>query len=400
MVGTLQFTSSSVLDGNRGYKGYGATSSTENIQTLVSPNSKLIEEPVVATKLNRSFSLIPSRANKQKPHVNNFEDYAQEVLGFSDSSSNPTPSLDPILSTSSPSLTPFEEKLHVEELKIIKSSIDDPPELELKDLPSHLECMAAIFQDMIEETIEIFMDDFLVSGDSFSSCLSYLDKMLKRCEDTNLVLNWEKCHFMVKEGIVLGHKISKSGIEVDKAKFDVFAKLPHPTSVKGIQSFLEEVTLCTLLTLDGVSIFVCPTDWDLPFEIMCDASDYAVRSQFWGNVNREAENLCAPTTYQDLKSPHQVFSKTRKLRSFPDSRHFGMSYANKKKNSSKIVKHYFGTTARYLFVFVRSEQIRRCVCYGPEPLIFRARLAIMRTPPGDIMDCLYVTPRQGGNASE
>ncbi|GJV51749.1 reverse transcriptase domain-containing protein [Tanacetum coccineum] len=92
-------------------------------------------------------------------------------------------------------------------------------------------CMMAIFHDMIEETMEVFMDDFLVFKDSFSSCLSHLDKMLKRCEDTNLVLNWEKCHFMVKEGIVLGHKISKSKIEVDKAKVDVIAKLPHPTSV-------------------------------------------------------------------------------------------------------------------------------------------------------------------------
>ncbi|GKC15915.1 reverse transcriptase domain-containing protein, partial [Tanacetum coccineum] len=71
-------------------------------------------------------------------------------------------------------------------------------------------CMMSIFHDMIEETMEVFMDDFSVFGDSFSSCLSHLDKMLKRCEDTNLVLNWEKCHFMVKEGIVLGHKISKS----------------------------------------------------------------------------------------------------------------------------------------------------------------------------------------------
>nr|GFA10299.1 reverse transcriptase domain-containing protein [Tanacetum cinerariifolium] len=82
------------------------------------------------------------------------------------------------------------------------------------------------------EIIEVFMDDFLVLEDSFSSCLPHLNKMLKRCEDTNLVLNWEKCHFMVKEGIVFGHKISKSGIEVDKAKVDVIAKLPHPTSVK------------------------------------------------------------------------------------------------------------------------------------------------------------------------
>ncbi|GKC14263.1 reverse transcriptase domain-containing protein [Tanacetum coccineum] len=99
-------------------------------------------------------------------------------------------------------------------------------------------CMMAIFHDMIEETMEVFMDDFSVFGNYFSSCLSHLDKMLKRCEDTNLVLNWEKCHFMVREGIILGHKISKSGIEVDKAKVDVIAKLPHPTSVKGVQSFL------------------------------------------------------------------------------------------------------------------------------------------------------------------
>ncbi|GKB34796.1 hypothetical protein Tco_0879738 [Tanacetum coccineum] len=89
-----------------------------------------------------------------------------------------------------------------------------------------------------DETLEVFIDDFSVFGDSFSSCLSHLDKMLKRCEDTNLVLNWEKNHFMVKEGIVLGHKISKSGIEVDRAKVDVIAKLLHPTSVKGIRSFL------------------------------------------------------------------------------------------------------------------------------------------------------------------
>ncbi|GJZ87755.1 reverse transcriptase domain-containing protein [Tanacetum coccineum] len=91
-------------------------------------------------------------------------------------------------------------------------------------------CMVAIFHDMIEKTMEVFMDNFSVFGDSFSSCLSHLDKMLQR--------NWEKCHFMVKEGIVLGHKISKSGIEVDKAKVDVIAKLPHPTTVKGIRSFL------------------------------------------------------------------------------------------------------------------------------------------------------------------
>ncbi|GKE53875.1 reverse transcriptase domain-containing protein [Tanacetum coccineum] len=103
--------------------------------------------------------------------------------------------------------------------------------------------MMAIFHDIIEKTMEVFMDDFSVFGDSFDSCLSNLEKMLKRCEDTNLVLNWEKCHFMYREGIVLGHKISKSGIEVDRAKVDVIAKLPHLTTVKGVRSFLGSENL-------------------------------------------------------------------------------------------------------------------------------------------------------------
>ncbi|GJT27246.1 reverse transcriptase domain-containing protein [Tanacetum coccineum] len=142
--------------------------------------------------------------------------------------------------------------------------------------------MMAIFHDMIEETMEVIMDDFLVFGDSFSSCLSHLDKMLKRCEDTNLVINWEKCHFMVKEGIVLGHKISKSGIEVDKAKVDVIAKLPHSTFVKGIRNtpfFFSKECIEAFndlkKKLTEAPILVAP-DWDLQFEIMCDASDFAV----------------------------------------------------------------------------------------------------------------------------
>ncbi|GJT14738.1 reverse transcriptase domain-containing protein [Tanacetum coccineum] len=172
-------------------------------------------------------------------------------------------------------------------------------------------CMMAIFHDMIEKTMEVFMDDFFVFGDSFDSCLSNLERMLKRCEDTNLVLNWEKCHFMCKEGIVLGHKISKSGIEVDRAKIDVIAKLPHPTTVKGVRSFLGHAgfyrrfiqdfskisrPITHLLEKDTPFVFsqdcinafetlkkklteapilVVP-DWNLPFELMCDASDFAI----------------------------------------------------------------------------------------------------------------------------
>ncbi|CAL8175219.1 unnamed protein product [Prunus armeniaca] len=93
-------------------------------------------------------------------------------------------------------------------------------------------CMMSIFSDMVERFIEVFMDDFSVFGDSFDQCLHNLSKVLARCEQTNLVLNWEKCHFMVNQGIVLGHVISSKGIEVDKAKIDLIASMPSPTSVK------------------------------------------------------------------------------------------------------------------------------------------------------------------------
>ncbi|GJW72797.1 reverse transcriptase domain-containing protein, partial [Tanacetum coccineum] len=133
------------------------------------------------------------------------------------------------------------------------------------------QCMMVIFHNMIEKTMEVFMDDFLIFGDLFSSCLSHLDTMIQWCEDTNLVLNWEKCHFIVKEGIVLGHKISKNGLEVDRAKVDIIAKLLPPTTVKGClasSKFLKK-------RLTEAPILVSP-DWDLSFELMCDASNYAV----------------------------------------------------------------------------------------------------------------------------
>ncbi|WCJ21104.1 Transposon Tf2-6 polyprotein [Euphorbia peplus] len=172
-------------------------------------------------------------------------------------------------------------------------------------------CMTAIFNDYIEDIMEVFMDDFSVYGDTFDACLNNLDKVLTRCEETNLVLNWEKCHFMVDEGIVLGHKISNVGIEVDRAKTSVIENLPHPTTVKGVRYFLEHAgfyrrfikdfsiiakPLTNLLAKDCVFEFsdecvdafntlksalvsapiITKPDWDLPFEIMCDASDLAV----------------------------------------------------------------------------------------------------------------------------
>jgi len=102
-------------------------------------------------------------------------------------------------------------------------------------------CMLSIFSDMIEKNIEVFMDDFSVFGKSFDQCLIHLDVVLKRCTETNLILNWEKCHFMVTEGIVLGHKIRAKGIEVDQAKIEVIEKLPPPVNVKGVKSFLGRV---------------------------------------------------------------------------------------------------------------------------------------------------------------
>ena len=96
----------------------------------------------------------------------------------------------------------------------------------------------AIFSNMVEKSIEVFMDDFSVIGSTFDYCLHNLTLVLKRCRETNLVLNWEKCHFMVREGIVLGHHISGRGIEVDRAKIEFIEKPPPPTLVKGLRSFL------------------------------------------------------------------------------------------------------------------------------------------------------------------
>nr|GEW52083.1 reverse transcriptase domain-containing protein [Tanacetum cinerariifolium] len=382
------------------------------------------------------------------------EEYSQKVLGFSDvvTHDNSTPYYGPIVSNSSPTLTPFNEKplpnqkdyfskvhkdLKVIEPKEDKSSNDEPPEVELKDLPPHLEyaflgdnnkwpviiakylsvdekssllkvlksrkqaiawkltdikgidpefcshkilleedytlkvqsqrmvnpkihdvikkefeklfdagliypisdspwmlerlvgnelycfldgfsgtfqrCMMAIFHDMIEQTMEVFMDDFSVFENSFSTCLTNLEKMLKRFEDTKLALNWEKSHFMVKEVIVLGHKISKKGIEVDKAKIEVISKLPHPTTVKGIRSFLGHAgfyrrfikdfskisrPMTHLLKKNAPFVFfndciqafrtlkenlteapiLIALDWDQSFELMCDASDFAIEA--------------------------------------------------------------------------------------------------------------------------
>ncbi|RDY05727.1 Retrovirus-related Pol polyprotein from transposon 17.6, partial [Mucuna pruriens] len=172
-------------------------------------------------------------------------------------------------------------------------------------------CMTSIFSDLLQDCMEVFMDDFTVYADSFEACLSNLSKVLKRCIDTNLVLNFKKCHFMVTEKIVLGHLVSNKGIKVDKAKIDVITSLPNRASVWEVRSFLGHVgfykrfiknfsmlalPLSKLLQKDvefnsdqpcieafqelksrltSAPILQAP-NWDLPFELMCDASNSAL----------------------------------------------------------------------------------------------------------------------------
>jgi hypothetical protein len=168
----------------------------------------------------------------------------------------------------------------------------------------------SIFLDMVENFLEVFMDDFSIFGSSFDNCLYNLSLVLKRCKETNLILSWEKNHFMAQEGIVLGHIVSKRGIEVDRAKVELIENLLSPTSMKQIHSFLGHAEfyrrfikdfskisrpLCSLLAKDTPFHFdedcqeafqklrsllssapiMKPSDWSLLFEIKCDASNFS-----------------------------------------------------------------------------------------------------------------------------
>ncbi|CAM8923641.1 unnamed protein product [Rhodiola kirilowii] len=177
-------------------------------------------------------------------------------------------------------------------------------------------CMMSIFSDYIEKCIEVFMDDFSIHGSSFDDCLANLSHVLARCIETNLVLNWEKC------GIVLGHLVSKRGVEVDKAKIQVIEQLPPPKNQKGVRSFLGHAgfyrrfikdfskiakplthLLCNNVdfnfdegcleafeklkkNLVSAPIVQLPK-WDLPFELMCDASDYAIGAVLGQRVEKK-----------------------------------------------------------------------------------------------------------------
>jgi hypothetical protein len=98
--------------------------------------------------------------------------------------------------------------------------------------------MMAVFSEFIEEIVKVFMDNSSIYGKTFVDCLENLDKVLTRCAEVDLVLNWEKCHFMIKQGVVLRHVISERGIEVDKAKVETVEQLPPPTDVKSLRNFV------------------------------------------------------------------------------------------------------------------------------------------------------------------
>jgi hypothetical protein len=171
--------------------------------------------------------------------------------------------------------------------------------------------MMAVFSGFMEEIVEVFKDDFFVYGETFVDCLANLDKVLMRSAEVDLVLNYKKCHFMVKQSIVLRHVISERGIEVDKAKVETVEQLPPLTVVKSLRSFLgharfyrriikdfskitkplthliqkdvafdfNEKCLAAFRTLKIALVsapIIQPVDLNQPFEIMCDASDYIV----------------------------------------------------------------------------------------------------------------------------
>nr|GEV07729.1 hypothetical protein [Tanacetum cinerariifolium] len=269
-----------------------------------------------------------------------------------------------------------------------------------------------------------------------------LERMLKRCEDTNLCLNREKSHFMFKEGIVLGHKISKQGIEVDKTKVDVITKLPHPTTVKGIRSFLGHArfyrrfikdfskiarTMTRLLEKDTPFIFsqkcveafqtlkrklteapiLIAQDWDMPYELMYDASDFAI-----GSENLAADHLSRlENLHQNVLDPKEInesfpletlnMVSTRGNQSTPWFADFanyhagnfivkGMS-SQRKSKFFKDVKHYFWDDP-FLFKICADQVIKRCVSGQEAVEILKA---CHYGPTGDLVKNCDVCQRQG-----
>nr|GEX22173.1 reverse transcriptase domain-containing protein [Tanacetum cinerariifolium] len=393
------------------------------------------------------------------------EEYSQEVMGFSDviSSGNPTPYYDLIVFTTSLTLTPFKnsdflleevdaflaieddptspkvdhsyldpegdilllkaflnddpslppqnqgnylpevrKELKICEAKSNKSSIDEPSEIELKDLPPYLEYAFLEVDDKFPVIIakDLSMEEktaLITVLKSHKRAIAWKLSDIKGIDPefcTHKILMEEdfepaeKSHFIVKEGIVLGHKISKQGIEINKAKVDVITKLPYPKTVKGIRSFLghagfyrhfikdfSKITrpMTRLLKKDTPFIFfkecveafqtlkrklpetpiLIAPDWDIPFKLMCDASDFAIGAvlgqrqdkhfrpiHYASKTMTEAESNYT-TTEKEMLAMEYAFEKFRSYlimnKSIGCTDHSALKYLFAKKDSKAIL---------------------------------------------------------------
>ncbi|GJS03746.1 reverse transcriptase domain-containing protein [Tanacetum coccineum] len=245
-------------------------------------------------------------------------------------------------------------------------------------------CMLAIFHDMIEESVEVFMDDFSVFENSFDTCLNNLDKMLQRCKDAHLVLNWEKCHFMVKEGIVLGHKVSSAGLEVDKAKTDIISKLPPLPILKLLEKdtpfefddecqkayelLKEKLTYAPVIKQDAKP---CLIRWilllqELDIQIKDRKRTENVAAD---HLSRIKNNETSDDSEVDDNFPGETLMEinTKDEPWLADFANYlvgnilpkGMTYQQKNKFFSDL-KHYFWEEP-YLFKVCSGDMIRRCI---------------------------------------
>ena len=217
--------------------------------------------------------------------------------------------------------------------------------------------------------MKIFMDDFSVYGSRFENFHENLETVLQRCQDKNLALNWEKCHFMETEGIVLRRKISTIGLEVDQAKVFVIETLMPPAIVKGIRSFLGHAgfyrrfiknfskisrPLCKLLEKDAkfefdescrsafeeiksilvITPIMATPDWSKDFEIMSDANDYVMGAVLGQRTNK---------TFKAIYYSSKTFNKAQENYSTTEKEMLAMVFACEKfrpyKLGSRVILH-------------------------------------------------------------
>ncbi|XP_049382870.1 uncharacterized protein LOC125847254 [Solanum stenotomum] len=255
-------------------------------------------------------------------------------------------------------------------------------------LATFLRCMMSIFSDMVEDTLEIFMDDFSMVGDTFDDCLLNLSRALQRCEEANLGLNWEKCHFMVKEGIVLGHKVSQKGLTLTKTKLrrfiKDFSKIAHPLCKileKEVKFAFDEACLrafeCLKEKLISSPVIIGP-DWAEPFEIMCDASEFDLEVEDRrGCENQVADHLSRleaekreklELEINDSFPDKQVLAATLDLIPwFDDFANFlisdlmleGLTFQQRKRFLHVVGKYFWDEP--YLYRVCTDNIIRRCI---------------------------------------